>query len=90
MDDMPDWFRVLAPKVAGYLAASIIGFLGSYSIHVSHEAEIAVTTLLMLIMGGTYGIVKAWVAAHTNPAGVNSPKMAGEIHAELKAKDQNG
>ena len=90
IDDMPDWLRILLPKVIGYLVSMLVTWLGSKNITITKENEALMITGGIAVAGLVYGVVKTWLAAHLNPAGVNSPKLAGQVHADMKAEKSNG
>jgi hypothetical protein len=84
MDNLPNWAKIVVPKLAGFLAGLIASWLTTKGFTVTPENHETIALLLVGVFAGVGGAVKTFVTAHLNPANVNSPQMAGVIHEQLK------
>ncbi len=92
-DAMPPWVRVLLPKVAGYIVGLVVTWLTAHGITVPPEHQPDMIVFLVAVFASVGAAVKTYLSAHMNPANVNSPKMAQQIHEEIKSareEERNG
>ena len=87
MDQLPGWAKVVVPKAAGFVAGLLVSWLTTKGFTVTPENHEALALLLVSVFAGVGGAVKTFLAAHMNPANVNSPTLAKQIHQDMKDEE---
>lgn len=90
MDNLPGWARIFIPKAAGFIAGLLASWLSTKGITVTSENHEFIALLLVAVFTAVGGFVKTWLTAHINPANVNSPTLAVEVHKDLKEQKNAG
>jgi hypothetical protein len=84
---MPPFIRVLVGDIIGTLVAGLATWLGGKGINVNAESREFLVASGITVFTIVFTLIKAWVNSHFNPANVSSPKMATQIHADMKEEE---